>query len=44
MRFVVQDAVGNVVYQGGSWPMARAALDALVLRDEECPHLAIYME
>lgn len=41
MRFVVQDAAGNVVYQGGSWPMARAAL---VLLDEECPHLAIYLE
>lgn len=42
MTYVVKDAFGRIVYNGVSWPMARAALDYLVLRDIECPSLAIH--
>lgn len=42
MTFKVKDAFGNVVYEGESWPMARAALDYVLTRDEDrCPDLKI---
>lgn len=39
MLFMVCDDNNKVLYNGGSWPMARAALDALVLADKGCPQL-----
>lgn len=44
MKFIVTDASGCVVYDGGSWPMARAALDFAVQKDEECPRLDVLPE
>ena len=44
MKFIVTDASGRVLYDGGSWPMARAALDFAVHKDEGCPTLDILPE
>ena len=44
MTFVVYHADGSLCYEGGSWPMARAALDRVVLADEDCPQLVIRPE
>ncbi len=44
MKFIVYDALGNILYDGGSWPMARSALDFAVQKDEECPRLVISSE
>lgn len=44
MIYKVYDATGVLLYQGGSWPMARAALDVLCIKDEECPKLKISPE
>ena len=41
MRFIVWNAQGDVLYQGESWPMARAALDYAIMKDDGCPGLAI---
>lgn len=41
MKFIVTDALGHVVYDGGSWPMARAALDYVVQKVDGCPRLDI---
>ena len=41
MWFVVCNAKGNLLYQGYSWPMARAALDYAVMKDDGCPSLRI---
>ena len=44
MIFTVKDASGHVLYYGDNWPMARAALDFAVHKDEECPRLDILPE
>lgn len=44
MIYAVYDASGFPIYEGGSWPMARAALDFLAEKDEECPRLEIMPE
>lgn len=44
MRFTVYNAQGRALYEGGSWPMARAALDYAVRLDEGCPRLEITPE
>lgn len=44
MRFEVRDTAGRTVYEGGSWPMARAALDVMIQRDEGCPQLYLCPE
>ena len=44
MFFTVVTAQGDVLYNGGSWPMARAALDALVHQDKGCPRLVVDSE
>lgn len=44
MRFTVYNAGGRILYDGGSWPMARAALDYTVRLDEGCPRLEITSE
>ena len=44
MLFMVCDANNKVLYNGGSWPMARAALDALVQTDMGCPRLHCWSE
>ncbi len=44
MMYEVKDASGRTLYRGNSWPMARAALDYLVRRDENCPSLDIRPE
>lgn len=44
MIFEVYHANGSLCYEGGSWPMARAALDRVVLADEDCPRLVIRPE
>lgn len=44
MKFVVHDASGSVLYDGASWPMARAALDFAVHKDIDCPRLDILPE
>lgn len=41
MRFTVYNAQGRALYDGDSWPMARAALDYAVRLDEGCPRLVI---
>ena len=41
MRFIVWNAQGDVLYQGESWPMARAALDYAIAKNEGCPVLNI---
>ncbi len=42
MMYEVRDASGHMIYKGNSWPMARAALDYLGRRDENCPMLDIW--
>lgn len=44
VRFTVYNAEGRALYDGGSWPMARAALDYAVRLDEGCPRLEITSE
>lgn len=44
MRFIVYNAECRVLYEGASWPMARAALDYAVRLDEGCPRLEITSE
>lgn len=44
MMYIVFDAYGRICYQGSSWPMARAALDKLVLDDIPCPALDVFPE
>ena len=41
MWFSVYDAEGDLLYEGSSWPMARAALDFAVMQDNGCPALII---
>lgn len=41
MWFSVFKADGDLLYEGGSWPMARAALDFAVMQDNGCPVLTI---
>lgn len=41
MRFTVYNAQGRALYEGDSWPMARAALDFAVMQDDGCPVLTI---
>ena len=38
--FTVREA-GHLVYEGESWPMARAALDSIILAGEGLPKLVI---
>ncbi len=43
MTFEVKDASGNIIYAGESWPMARAALEYVLMLDEGgCPDLKIH--
>ena len=44
MRFTVYNAQGRALYEGESWPMARAALDYAVRLDEGCHRLVIRPE
>ena len=44
MRFTVYNAQGRALYDGDSWPMARAALDYAVRLVEGCPRLEITKE
>ena len=44
MFFLVWTAQGDVIYKGGSWPMARAALDSVVLADKAHPQLTTCSE
>ena len=44
MRYEVRDAAGETVYEGESWPMARAALDVMMIQDRGCPQLHIRPE
>lgn len=44
MLFLVCDDNDRVIYDGGSWPMARAALDSLVMKDKGCPRLHCWAE
>lgn len=43
MLFNVCTAQGDVIYNGGSWPMARAALEHLIVIYDggSCPQLTI---
>lgn len=41
MWFQVDNAEGDTIYEGTSWPMARAALDFLVMQDKGCPVLSV---
>lgn len=42
VKFIVYDVLGRVLYDGESWPMARAALDSAVYKDVGCPRLVIF--
>lgn len=42
MWFEVFKANGDTIYGGTSWPMARAALDLLMMQDNGCPVLSIH--
>lgn len=44
MWFQVNNAEGDTIYEGTSWPMARSALDYAVRLDEGCPRLDIRPE
>lgn len=44
MTYEVKDASGRTIYEGGSWPMARSALDFAVMQDNGCPTLDIRAE
>lgn len=39
MVYSVFTAQGDLLYNGGSWPMARAALDLIVLENKGVPQL-----
>lgn len=41
MWFCVMNVHGRALYEGASWPMARAALDYAVRLDDGCPRLVI---
>lgn len=41
MWFQVDNSEGDIIYAGESWPMARAALDLLVMQDSGCPVLTV---
>ena len=41
MYFAVWSAKGLLLYDGESWPMARAALDAVIARDERPTFVAL---
>lgn len=41
MWFSVWKSEGDLLYEGYSWPMARAALDYAVRLDDGCPVLNI---
>lgn len=41
MWFSVFQSNGDLLYEGYSWPMARAALDFAVMHDDGCPVLTI---
>lgn len=41
MWFQVDNSEGDTLYEGTSWPMARAALDYAVMQDNGCPMLSI---
>lgn len=41
MWFTVYDPEGDVLYEGSRWPMARAALDCAIMKDNGCPLLTI---
>lgn len=41
MWFAVYDPEGDLLYEGCSWPMARAALDHAIMKDDGCPVLTI---
>ena len=44
MWFTVRNAEGKLFYQGYSWPMARAALDHLIMKNDGCPALEINLK
>ena len=44
MKFTVYNAQDRILYDGDSWPMARAALDYAVRLDDGCPRLEITKE
>lgn len=44
MWYYVFSSNGFLSYEGYSWPMARAALDAAILQDNGCPMLNILPE
>lgn len=44
MLFILRDAQGNALYEGRSWPMARAALDHILMNDDGCPELEVLPE
>lgn len=41
MCFSVFNSDGDLLYEGYSWPMARAALDFAVMQGNGCPVLTI---
>lgn len=41
MFFHVSNSDGDLLYEGVSWPMARAALDHAVMKADGCPSLVI---
>lgn len=44
MYFKVYDAGGTLRFESDNWPMARSALDIVVLEDKGCPRLEICRE
>lgn len=44
MVFIVWDGKGGVLYDGRSWPMARAALDHAFEKDDGVPRLEVLPE
>lgn len=44
MVFIVFDGKGAVLYDGRSWPMARAALDHALEKDDGTPKLDVLPE
>lgn len=42
MWFEVFNVDGDIIYEGTSWPMARAALDFVVGQNAGCPVLSIH--
>ena len=41
MWFQVFEPEGDLLYEGYSWPMARAALDYAMMQNNGCPALVI---